>query len=433
VKTCYVSIPFGVKDGLDFEWTYRELILPAVLDAGLACQRGDEFGGLALIHKAILQAVIASDVVIADVSNNNPNVIYELGVRHALRRGITIILSLGHRSLPFHLQGSPVVLYGENGELPTAENVARFRSRLTALVKDRIERVTSDSPLFEYFRGLQVQLPDELATSELRYTYPAQSRTGVLGSDNKRDVERAEAVASETANVDPHAYIDLLSRYRDLGAWTDVIRLAESLPPALAKSPQVVPIVALAYNRLDQPDRAIELLVRYQAESGDDPESDGLLGSLYKKRYFADRRPSDLVDSIEHYRRGFANDPGNLYLGRTLAMVLQRAGRPAADELFELLPRVRTLAAEKIESSPVPDYWDIESALILSVIAHDWKAANERLDELLSLPTQSWMLDGTLGELHHMANLLTGDDSRNLSEMVDRMGATVPAEEEDDA
>lgn len=429
MKTCYVSMPLGVKDGIDFDALYREVIMPAVLDAGIACQRGDEFAGAALIQRAILQAVMASDVVIADVSNRNPNVMYELGIRHALRRGVTILLSSGYGTLPFHVQTLPVFRYGGEGEVVTGEAAAASRARLTDLIRDRLARVTNDSPMFEYFRGLHVELPSDLPPGELRYTYPATGTKPRGKVDRKPDVARAEEVTRGTVNVDPHAYIDVLTRYRDLEAWGDVVRYAATLPSEVRNSPQVVPTVAVAHHRLGDYAKAIDLLRRYTAETGGDAESDSLLGSLFKKEYFEHHHRDDLREAITCYRRGFQRDPQNLYLGRALALSLVWDGPTSSQELSALLPRVRDLAARKLEASPVPDYWDVECALILSAIARDWTDADRLLETMQSLRPESWMLDGARTELDNIAAARPDDDGA-MRKLIERVGHLV-AEEQD--
>lgn len=76
MKTCYVSMPFGVKRDatsgrtLDHDRVYHELIAPAAEEAGLFCQRADDFAGT-LIHKDIARAIVTADVMLADVSNGN--------------------------------------------------------------------------------------------------------------------------------------------------------------------------------------------------------------------------------------------------------------------------------------------------------------------------------------------------------------------------
>lgn len=114
MKICYVSMAFGVKHEaasgrtVDYERVYRELIKPAVEQAGLACQRADDFVG-SLIHKDIAKAVITADVMLADVSSGNANVMYELGIRHALRRGATVLLT--STALPFNIAHAYALRY----------------------------------------------------------------------------------------------------------------------------------------------------------------------------------------------------------------------------------------------------------------------------------------------------------------------------------
>jgi len=68
----------------DLDKTYRSIIKPAVVRAGLTCVRADEELGAGLIDIPMFERLLAADVVIADLSTSNLNAMYELGVRHAL-------------------------------------------------------------------------------------------------------------------------------------------------------------------------------------------------------------------------------------------------------------------------------------------------------------------------------------------------------------
>jgi hypothetical protein len=92
-KSCYVSMPLGVKAGIDFDAIYAGVILPVAHELDLAMQRMDSLETHGSIRKAIFDALVGADFVIADVSLANPNVLYELGIRHALRSSGTIIIS----------------------------------------------------------------------------------------------------------------------------------------------------------------------------------------------------------------------------------------------------------------------------------------------------------------------------------------------------
>jgi hypothetical protein len=83
-------MPFGIKPGadgklIDFNRVYREYIAPALEAAGLELFRADEEIPAGDIRTDMFQELLVADLVVADLSIDNPNVWYELGVRRALR------------------------------------------------------------------------------------------------------------------------------------------------------------------------------------------------------------------------------------------------------------------------------------------------------------------------------------------------------------
>ena len=88
-KRVFVAMPFGHKEGIDFNKVYEEVIKKALTDAGFDVFRADEEIRAGDIHTDMFQELLLADLVVADLSIDNPNVWYELGVRHALRaRGV---------------------------------------------------------------------------------------------------------------------------------------------------------------------------------------------------------------------------------------------------------------------------------------------------------------------------------------------------------
>ena len=81
----FVAMPFGIKEQIDFNRVYGELIKPALEDAGFEVFRADEEMRAGDIRTDMFQELLMADLVVADLSIDNPNVWYELGVRHALR------------------------------------------------------------------------------------------------------------------------------------------------------------------------------------------------------------------------------------------------------------------------------------------------------------------------------------------------------------
>jgi hypothetical protein len=101
----FVAMPFGKKsshDGtiIDFNAIYNNLLKPAIEAAGLAVFRADQEQTAGDIKTDMFQELLIADLVVADLTLDDPNVWYELGVRHALRvRGIVLINGCGDKQL----------------------------------------------------------------------------------------------------------------------------------------------------------------------------------------------------------------------------------------------------------------------------------------------------------------------------------------------
>ncbi|HBL11573.1 MAG TPA: hypothetical protein DD379_09230, partial [Cyanobacteria bacterium UBA11162] len=84
-------MPFGRKKGPDGRWIdfnriYQDLIKPALEEAGFESFRADEEAVSGDILTDMFQELLLADLVLADLSIDNANVFYELGIRHALRK-----------------------------------------------------------------------------------------------------------------------------------------------------------------------------------------------------------------------------------------------------------------------------------------------------------------------------------------------------------
>ena len=137
-KTCFVVMGFGVKTDytkpktFNLDKTYRNIIKPAVIAAGLDCTRADEISHSGIIDVPMYEQLLMADVVIADLSTSNKNAFYELGVRHALRPRTTIVICEdGAKSFPFDVNHVAIRQYHHMGEGIDFDEVERFRAALT--------------------------------------------------------------------------------------------------------------------------------------------------------------------------------------------------------------------------------------------------------------------------------------------------------------
>jgi len=105
---CFVIMPFGRKPDasgreIDFDVIYKDIIEPSIRDVGFDSVRADEEVNAGIIHKAMFERLALSEYAIADLTIFNPNVYYELGVRHAVRPQTTVLLSAEASRLPFDI------------------------------------------------------------------------------------------------------------------------------------------------------------------------------------------------------------------------------------------------------------------------------------------------------------------------------------------
>ena len=90
----FVAMPFGRKQDIDFDAVYAEWLKPALSEAGYEVFRADEERRAGDIRTDMFQELLLADLVVVDLTLDNPNVWYELGVRHALRaRGVLLVQS----------------------------------------------------------------------------------------------------------------------------------------------------------------------------------------------------------------------------------------------------------------------------------------------------------------------------------------------------
>jgi hypothetical protein len=153
-KMCFVIMPFGAEGSQsrsEFDKVYTFVIKKAVEESGLGyhCIRADDVMKPNNIIKDIAHKIYNANVVIADLSNQNPNVFYELGVRHALV-GRTIIIAQRMSDVPFDLQGLRTIIYNPNDLLSVDQAITRIRDFLR---KIDAEPESSDNPIHDSFGG----------------------------------------------------------------------------------------------------------------------------------------------------------------------------------------------------------------------------------------------------------------------------------------
>ena len=150
---CLVIMPFGPKpfpDGsgktYDFDKVYRVLIQRAIRESGMVPIRADERVTSALIHTDMFRDLRDRAVVLADLSLDNPNVFYELGIRHVMSSNGTVLMSRTGSLLLFDVKLSRVVFYDFDGANLDWEEVERVVKHLKVALQEA-RKGFPDSPV----------------------------------------------------------------------------------------------------------------------------------------------------------------------------------------------------------------------------------------------------------------------------------------------
>lgn len=161
VMGCFVIMPFGEKpdiDGklVDFDEIYDFIIKPVIENRlKMTCIRCDKIDNAGWIHKDMLEHIIFDDIVIVDITTLNPNVFYELGIRHALRPAITILIQKEGTTIPFNIRGLRIIDYDLSiGKANKAQD------QIEKFIRNGIQNQQNDSIVYEVFPLLKVILPD---------------------------------------------------------------------------------------------------------------------------------------------------------------------------------------------------------------------------------------------------------------------------------
>jgi tetratricopeptide (TPR) repeat protein len=155
-------MPFGVKSGadgqpIDFNRIYTELIAPALAAAGLDAFRADGEVRAGDIRTDMFQELLVADLVVADLTIDNPNVWYELGVRHALRARGVVLVSGGRVTTAFDLYTDRKLSYSIKAGAPDPDTLEEDKRKLTAVVEATMEswHGRKVSPVYHLMPNLQ--------------------------------------------------------------------------------------------------------------------------------------------------------------------------------------------------------------------------------------------------------------------------------------
>lgn len=138
---CFVIQPF---DGGKFDKLYADVFKPAIEDAGLEAYRVDGDPRASELFEKILEGIERSDLCLAEVSTDNPNVWFELGYAFAFHRAEVAIVADRARveKPPFDIKNLRIVAYDDD----SSSDFAKLRSSTTERIRAVLENKKSQGP-----------------------------------------------------------------------------------------------------------------------------------------------------------------------------------------------------------------------------------------------------------------------------------------------
>lgn len=118
-------------------------------ELGWRCWRVDECPGAGNIVRQMVESIAQATLVMADLTTLHPNMLYELGVAHALGVPVLTLFQRGDGGIPFHLQSFHCIEYED-----TIPGVTRLRNALVEMVDTLKDWATEPSTPVQFYLSM---------------------------------------------------------------------------------------------------------------------------------------------------------------------------------------------------------------------------------------------------------------------------------------
>lgn len=322
----FIVRPFGTKkdrnqNEVNFDAVQEQLIVPALERVGVDGRTTLDILRAGNIRVDMFQRLLTADLVVADLSIDNANVFYELGIRHALREKRTFMLRCEGDKYPFDLQTDRYFIYQR-------ENPAGSRDQLVAALRQTLNSEEQDSPVFKLLPSLQAQDRSRFLA------VPMDFREEVEQAAANRQAGDLELLGAEARGLEWESEgLRVVGRAQfRLKAFKGARTTWEAVRKFDPKDREANTLLGTIYQRLGdltRSDQALRrVLERKDVASYDRAEVHSLLGRNAKIQWKGDweRLPAEqqrqralrsgfLEDSFKAYTGAFSEDLNHYYSG----------------------------------------------------------------------------------------------------------------------
>ena len=425
---CFILMPFGKKQDksglwIDFDSVYYDLIYPAIEEAGLKPIRADEEKVGGIIHKPMFERLILCEYAVVDLTTANPNVFYELGVRHAVRPYSTVLLYAENTiQLPFDIAPLRAIPYKLDLSGKPAQQTNETPKEILKKRLIEAQNPNTDSPIFQLVEGFpDIQhIKTDVFRERVKYSEELKKQLAQIRRE-KTIVDLRNFVVSlkDIKNQEAGVITDIFLSYRALAKkkedWEEMAEFVTLMPEPLSSTTLVQEQYAFALNRAGHSEEAERILLSLIEKKGPSSETYGLLGRVYKDRWEKEHNKEEneetdnnddnefhasdayLDQAIDAYLKGFETDWRDTYPGIN-AVTLMEIKRKPDPKRTDLIPVVKYSVNRKIANGKA-DYWDYATLLEIAILAKDKEASFNYLAKVLSLLREGWEGETTLRNL----------------------------------
>ncbi|HCW63617.1 MAG: hypothetical protein ABGW88_18150 [Leeuwenhoekiella sp.] len=171
-NSCFVVMPFSML----YQIEYENIIKPCLEELHIKCIRGDEIYSKQRIMDDIWDSIKSCRFVIAELTGKNPNVLYEIGLAHAIGKPV-IILTRNSDDVPFDLKDLRYLYYDVND--PFWGN--NLKKGLTNLIAKVLENPEIDNYLSDITTIPKIDFP-KISQTKPDKTSTKKSSINVVGN-----------------------------------------------------------------------------------------------------------------------------------------------------------------------------------------------------------------------------------------------------------
>lgn len=157
--TCFYITPIG-DDGTEHrqhsDLFLRHIVEPSLEEFGFRVVRADHIGKPGMITGQVIEHIIRSRLVVADLSFHNPNVFYELALRHATRRPTVQIIRRVDK-IPFDIDQYRTIQIDTTNIYTLVPQLEIYRAEIANQVRRALDDGdASDNPITTFYPSLKV-------------------------------------------------------------------------------------------------------------------------------------------------------------------------------------------------------------------------------------------------------------------------------------